>query len=452
MTGLDKKQHRTIDYYLRMLFGGKSFEPFTFEAARKLGPRYLSRELRLSAGRSVLLSDQGLTALRAIDRILQASNHFQNVELSDISTVLREVIVRLLADSLMPENSLELVSLIEARVDEMRHRYWFAVPVNGLEFDGIDAVQLGDLKLVKPREEDLADLGATLSDKLDTAEQLGARPCLVGNVYGTEAYAKRQFQFRAELAIGVVAVVAAMGYEAGAAPFRIVLEMSPDGARSGARYVFWHEDKPDVTHVYGWSERQTLRLGSEMADYLKTAPHVQHALKLAQRDDLSLLEEAIVRGLFWYSDAQRDTATVMQLVKYWSCAEAIFSGDGQAITKTVSEGVAGVLVFGGFNFKPVHEYGDVVRELTAMYAKRSKAVHDARHDHVTRRDIETLSQWTAYMLLGVLALAVEQGYSASDQIKAQTQRLAAVMTRARERVETARADATSSSDGNAEIS
>ena len=53
------------------------------------------------------------------------------------------------------------------------------------------------------------------------------------------------------------------------------------------------------------------------------------------------------------------------------------------------------------------------------------------------------------MLLGVLALAVEQGYSASDQIKAQTQRLAAVMMRARERVATTRADATSSSDDNA---
>lgn len=451
MTALSKKQHREIDYHLRMLFGRKSFEPFTFEAARKLGQQYLSRELRLSDGRIFLLSNQGLTALRAIYRALEASNHFLHVEPSDISTALREVVARLLSDSLMPDNSLELVSLIEVRLDQMRHRYWFAVPVNGLEFDGIDAAQLGDLRLVKPSEGVLTALGATLSDGLDTAEQLGARPCLVGNVYGTEAYAKRQFQFRAELAIGVVAVVAAMSYEAGAAPFRIVLEMSPDGARSGARYVFWHEDKPDVTHVYGWSQRQTLRLGPEMADYLQTAPYIQHALKLAQRDDLSLLEEAIVRGLFWYSDAQRDTATVMQLVKYWSCAEAIFSGDGQAITKTVSEGVAGVLVFGGFNFKPVEEYGDVVRELTAMYAKRSKAVHDARHDHVTRRDIETLSQWTAYMLLGVVALAVEQGYSASDQIKAQTQRLAGVMMRARERVTTARADTTSPSDGNAAV-
>ena len=154
-----------------------------------------------------------------------------------------------------------------------------------------------------------------------------------------------------------------------------------------------------------------------------------------------------MRGLFWYSDAQRDTVTVIQLIKYWSCAEAIFSGNGQAITKSVSESVAGVLVFGGFNFKPVEEYDDIVRELIAIYAKRSKAVHDARHDHVTQRDIATLSQWTAYMLLDVLALVVESGYTAADQIKVPTQRLAGVMTRSRERTIMTGGDMTSPDSG-----
>lgn len=45
MTGLDKKQYRTIDYHLRMQFGGKSFEPFTFEAVRKLGPQSRKRRM-----------------------------------------------------------------------------------------------------------------------------------------------------------------------------------------------------------------------------------------------------------------------------------------------------------------------------------------------------------------------------------------------------------------------
>lgn len=433
MVELNKKQHRTINYHLRALFDAKSFEPLTIDAARRAGLQYLTRELRLRTGHSLLLTDQGLASLRAINRVLQASDKYMHAEPTDVSNVLRRVFVDLLSDALMPDDSHELVALIEARLDRMRHRYWFAVPVNGIEFDGIEAVQLGALKLLRRSTDTLAALGATLSDKLDTATHLGKGSCLVGSVFGTEAYTKRKFRFSAELAIGIMSSVAAMSYEAGAAPFRITLEMSPEGARAAARYVFWHEEKSDITHVRDWSRHQTLRLGQEMADYLQTTPYLQHALALTQREDLTLLEQAIVRGLFWYSDAQRDAVSVMQLIKYWSCAEAIFSGDGRAITKSVSEGVAGVLVFGGFNFKPVEEYGEIVRELTAIYDKRSKAVHDARHDHVTQRDIATLSQWTAYMLLGVLALVVERGYTAVDQIKAQTQQLAEVMAQSRER-------------------
>lgn len=447
MVGIDKKQYRTIDYHLQVLFSAKSFEPLTIEAARQAGLQYLARELRLRTGRSLMLTDQGLARLRAIDQVLQASDKYTHVEPTDISNALRQVLVDLLSDALMPDDSHELVALIEARLDRIRHRYWFAVPVNGIELDGIETVQLGGLKLRKLNTETLTALGATLSDKLDTATQLGKGPCLVGSVYGTEAYAKRKFRFSAELAIGVISAVAAMSYEAGATPFRITLEMSPEGARAAARYVFWHEEKPDITHVHGWSQHQTLRLGQEMADYLQATPYLQHALALTQRDDLTLLEQAIVRGLFWYSDAQHDTVAVMQLIKYWSCAEAIFSGDEEAITKSVSEGVAGVLVFGGFNFKPVEEYHNIVRELTTIYAKRSEAVHDARHDHVIQRDIATLSQWTAYMLLGVLALVVERGYTAADQIKVQTQRLAGVMAKSRERAKMTGSEAISPDGG-----
>lgn len=443
MVGFSKKQHRTIDYHLRALFDAKSFEPLTIEAAKQAGLQYLTRELRLHTGRSLMLTEQGLASLRVINEVLQASDNYMQAEPTDVSNVLRRVLVDLLSDALMPDNSHELIALIEARLDRMRHRYWFAVPVNGIELDGIEAVQLGDLKLLRPSTETLAALGATLSDKLDTATQLGKGLCLIGSVYGTEAYAKRKFRFSAELAIGVMSAVAAMSYKAGATPFRITLEMSPEGARAAARYVFWHEDKSDITHVRDWSRHLPLRLGKEMADYLQTTPYLQHAFALTQRDDLTLLEQAIVRGLFWYSDAQRDAVTVMQLIKYWSCAEAIFSGDEQAITKSVSEGVAGVLVFGGLNFKPVEEYGEIVHELTAIYDKRSKAVHDARHDHVTQRDIATLSQWTAYMLLGVLALVVERGYTAADQIKVQTQRLAAVMAQSRKRSKMSGGDAIS---------
>jgi len=106
------------------LFGAKSFEPLTIQAVKQAGPQYLIRELRLRTGRSLMLTNSGLTSLRAIDQVLQASDKYVHAEPADVSNVLRQVLVDLLSDALMPDDSHELVALIEARLDRMRHRYW----------------------------------------------------------------------------------------------------------------------------------------------------------------------------------------------------------------------------------------------------------------------------------------------------------------------------------------
>lgn len=432
MDEIDKKQHRHLNLLLKSLFGKKAFEPNTFEAAKRLGLRYLHHEIRLHDSRSMLLTQHGLDTLRDIDQILRHCPLSDHAEQADVSNALRSVLANLLSQQQMPDDAQELVSLLKAEIEGMCHQYWYVIPVNGLELKGVDSVQLGGLKIIQPSLNALASLGVTLSEELNTIEHLGRAPCIVGNVYGTEKYTKREFRFRADLAVGVVAAVAAVSYQDGAAPFRITIEMSPDSARASARYIFWHDGKTSVTHVRGWTEHQTLLIDKEMAEYLQTGPYIQHALSLATREDLSLLEKSIMRALFWFSDAQRDTVRTMQLVKFWSCAEVIFSGDKDAITKTVSEGVAGMIVFGGFNFKTVEEYADLVRALKNMYDKRSEAVHGAKHDHVTWRDTASLSQWTAYMLLGVIAQVVENGYTKPSEITLETRRLAKVMARSNE--------------------
>ena len=141
----------------------------------------------------------------------------------------------------------------------------------------------------------------------------------------------------------------------------------------------------------------------------------------------------MVRSFFWFSDAQRDTVPVMQLVKFWSCAEGFFSENGVEITKSVSEGVAGILVF-GVNFKSPDEYKDTVSKLAKMYALRSKAVHGAHHSHVTHSDIVRLSQYTGWMLLGIAGLIAENGYTKSEQVRSQTERLARQMKKYRSKL------------------
>jgi hypothetical protein len=434
MTELTNKQHRTIDYQLRTIFSVKGLEASSMQAAKRLGLVYLHRELHLKDGRRVLLTDEGQASFSAILKIVQTSDGLDCSERSDIAGSLKSVLVDLISDGLMPENSRELITLLRARLSKLRARYWFAVPIHGVELLNLQSLRLGEFILAEPTSDLFAELGAKQQVDLGAADCVGRGPCLIGSVFGTQDFAKREFRLRAELVIGIISAVAAMSYEAGAAPFRITLEMSPEGAHSAARYVFWPEETGDVAHVRHWSDHQALRIDPELARYLEDTPYLRHAFAMTQRGDLSSLEQDILRGFFWYSDAQRDTVRVMQLIKYWSCAEAIFSGDGEAITKSVSEGVAGILVFGGFEFKRVDEYQNIVKTLSSIYGKRSKAVHGAHHDHVTRADISVLSQWTGYLLLGLLALVVEHGYTESIEVKAQTTRLAGVITRAKFRM------------------
>ena len=93
----------------------------------------------------------------------------------------------------------------------------------------------------------------------------------------------------------------------------------------------------------------------------------------------------------------------MQLLKYWSCAEAFFSGDRKSITESVSFGIAASLAFGGSPFVDPGEFDALKKRLKKMYAQRSDATHQASHVHVSDKDVADLSQWIAWMLLRMLA-------------------------------------------------
>lgn len=425
MASIDGKQHRTLALLLKALFGPRSFEPESIEAARRLGMDYLKHEVRLNDGRHLLLTDHGLAAVGEIDALLRQTDFGDGAEPWDISNAFRAVLSQRLSEDTPIEDPAELMPAVEAELKRMRRTYWFIAPVNGIEFAGIDQVRLGEMQLIKPSRHALEALGAKPSEDFGVEEMIGRAPCLVGKVFGTESFAKRAFEFRANIAIGVLAAVAAASYERGSTPFRITLEISAAGARAAARYAFWAEERPSVNWVRDISGHQPLVIDARMAEYLESVPYVRHALSLADGRPLSELEQALVRGLFWFSDAQRDTVPVMQLIKYWSCAEGFFS-EKDAITKTVSEGVVSVLVF-GVSLKTPKEFKPTVNRLTGLYDLRSSAVHGALHDHVSAEDIVTLSKFTGWMLLGIASLIAEAGYTELEQLRRETKRLANLM-------------------------
>lgn len=83
----------------------------------------------------------------------------------------------------------------------------------------------------------------------------------------------------------------------------------------------------------------------------------------------------------------------MKLIKYWSAVETFFSTDEEKITRSVSVGLTGVLVYGGYAFVPEAEYMDFKKRVVQLYALRSRALHRASYDHVTDHDVDNLSKW-----------------------------------------------------------
>jgi hypothetical protein len=151
------------------------------------------------------------------------------------------------------------------------------------------------------------------------------------------------------------------------------------------------------------------------------------AFALVANGEGNALENAIVRAIYWFSDAQRDPVPVMQFVKYWSCVETFFSQKEEVI-RSVASGLATVLVAGGFGFFPADEYTTLKKRITKLYTLRCRALHGGSYLHVTDRDVADLSQWTAWMVITMLSL-VERGYLSPEQVRGQTERLDAAFTR-----------------------
>lgn len=420
---LSPKLIRKIEYQLRVLAKDAAYSADTLEEARRLGDEYLKRLIRLNDGGSVLLSDVGMSALQTVCEILNSAELVPKTKRTDAVVAFRKLHKEWLSRKETLLDGEDLVSKLSGILEESRDNFWHVVPMHGVELHDVSSLDLECLTLMPASKEALELHGAVLDGSFSAEAMLGSGPCLFGSAYGSEGFARQEFKFRTEYVTGVVAAVGAVCYRDGAMPFRITSEVTVTGARAAARGASWRDNRRSIVWRRNVLEHQSLVIDRSLASFIESTGYVRCALGLVTKSDSSDLEQALIRGIFWFSDAQRDGTPVMQLVKYWSCAEAVFSVKGEAITKSVCEGVAAILV-SGVRAEPSSNYSSVLARLNDLYELRSRAVHDARHDHVAYEDVATLSRWMGWVLLGVAGLIHEKGYTSVRQVQEQSTRLA----------------------------
>lgn len=381
------------------------------------------------------MSDEGLRQLRTMVSVIDDANVFDGfADYSDVAGICRQVFAEQLSIGLRPDKADELVDLIRTHLaSEMATRV-LAVPIFGIELVELESLELGAMRVV-PASLAHLDAANVRYDRTNVAKAIEitkAKFWLIGSASGTKRIAEIKFREQAALAAGMLAISAGSMYENGATGFRIGIVMSPVQARGRAAWLSWTEQKRDLSiHISG-DGLQNFKINAALVEQFKNSGVFANAFALLQKDNHSPLEEAIVKAVYWYSDAHREAEPVMKLVKYWSCVEPFFSSDNKHITQSVSTGLATILVFGGFEFLPKSAYVETKKRIAKLYNLRSRALHGATHRHVSSEDAAELSQWVAWMLINMVVFA-GNGYTKLEQIKGNVERLDAQATTTKRR-------------------
>ena len=420
MKNLSPRERRRVWAYAVGLFKPKSlFVPQSIEEWRAVTD-LLSRELRLTNHHEVLLTDEGLDLFRRTVALLDEFDFSGGLAAySDVSSACRRVLQGCLSDGMMPEDGVEFLKLVADQLDPEIATHTYIVPLFGVELDGIDEVALGSLTIRRPSKELVTQLGIQHSDeRLDLAiEQMKPYMWMMGTAHGTAAVSKERFVARCQLACGLLAIVVASMYERGAHGFRIGVITTPEEGHGHAISLSWTDAKPELNIHSKFVRAQPFKINANLAAGIGQSPVGRIALSVLDAANRTALEAAWVKAVFWYSDAHRDRAPVMRLLKFWSCAEAFFSGDRNDITESVSFGLTASLVYRTEPFVDPCEFEGLKKRLKRMYAQRSDATHQASHSHVSDKDVADLSQWIAWMLFSMVAF-IAAGFKTPQDVLA----------------------------------
>ena len=197
---------------------------------------------------------------------------------------------------------------------------------------------------------------------------------------------------------------------------------SASSSRAAWSILCWEQGGAEPRLINSSEGTQGLPLSAESIDYLRRVCFLDRIMALLQEEQRTEVQDAIVRALYWFGDAHGDRNPVMRFIKLWTCVECFFAIEETEITEANARGIATLLTFAGYGIVEPKDYLNFKRRLKFLYKLRSKAIHRAEFDLVENADLEEFSNWVAWMIVSMVALA-ERGYGTLATVKDQALRL-----------------------------
>ena len=300
--------------------------------------------------------------------------------------------------------------------------YQFLARIEGIALPDQDVLQLGSTRILHANAVALDDV--KFGENLDFAsvyEHFKNGLWMICIVKGSPDVAADQFEMRATLTIGILAVAGAILYKGVIWRTRARVVISPLEHRAGTAVLRWDIGGDNPTLNLNWGQEQDLPIKAEAVAYLNQHCFLAQLCSLLERTDRTEIQDAIVRSLYWFADAYRDRNPTMQLIKLWSCAESFFAFGDEQITERNARGIAVLITF-ALTFNPVEDYAKLKTRLKYLYALRSKAIHRGHFDHVEISDLNDLSRWIAWTIVSMMSLS-ERGFETMGRVHEEIEKI-----------------------------
>jgi len=381
MADMTPKQKRIIEKDVETLFSAAAFlsNP-TIEDIKRLGAFHPT--VKYNRG-IVFLSEKGTAALRRVTDLISGLP-----ALSECVSE-REIDAEVVRsyndwiDKLLQPTGQEFVDAVVDALLATVKEYEFLIQIEGIDLRDQDVLALGPVRIQRSSRTLLDNLkfGGNL-DVDSTYDLFKDSLWLIATSRGSADIATEQFEHRATLTVGILAVCGALLYKGAIWRSRVRAFISPLQHRSPVSALRWEAGGDNPTLSRNWGGDQDLLLSSESVAYLTRECFLKRLASLQEPPKRSELEDAIVRSLYWFADAYKDRNPTMQFVKLWSCAECFFAIEKEGVTELNANGIAVILTFGGFKISEVKDYRQLKRRIKNLYDLRSEAIHRAKFGHM----------------------------------------------------------------------
>ena len=418
---LTSKQKRTVkrDIGLILSLKGLSF-PKTIEEIKEIG--FFSPTVKIDE-KEIFLSKDGRDSLCRICDFIHQSKKYENLlNYDDIFQVVIDEIERWLNDSLVPEDD-EFIDPLDILLSKQIDDYVFVCKVDGLSFDNIDNIIIGNREIKKYDNELIAELSDVTGDINDIInKEYSSAYVIVGAERGSSSVAEEKFFHNAELSLSVLRLYSCALHSQ--AIYGINIRLINNCAHSyGSASIFgWTDSAKSLLFTRYFRSEQDFKIDSKLLDYLISACFFKELYNLIDKQNRTELEDAVVKSLFWIGEAQKDRSHASAWVKLWSCLECFFTLGDKEITERNARGISSILVFGDYSHDKYDDYHKVKKKIKKFYKQRSKVVHRAEYTHIDKILLEELSFIVAWVIITMTSL-LKRGYTTLAQVKEQAERL-----------------------------